>query len=33
VARSGSWSRQPEDFDEGMSALLDGLLRRQDSSS
>jgi AcrR family transcriptional regulator len=28
VARSGHWSRQPEDFDEGMSALLDGLLGR-----
>jgi AcrR family transcriptional regulator len=29
VARSGYWSRQLEDFDQGMAALLDGLLARR----
>ena len=28
VARTGYWSSDLEDYDEGMSALLDGLLRR-----
>jgi len=29
VARSGYWSTQLEDYDQGMSALLDGLLARR----
>ena len=33
VARSGSWSRQQDDYDQGLAAVLDGLLGRRGAPS